>query len=408
MTAEFKRNRMRSSASIFIKRLAHYLLFGIIIALIPIFVTFVMRSSSPSRFTGIVESESETVGSVDDSRIVSIAVLLGQQVNPGDVLVRLEPTDRSVNLAMNEARLMDYQQSLLRYKETQLQYRQSLQESTRKYSQIVEEASVKLEEERMNKVRDLAELKGLQNELAKLQPLIEQRIVSEVELQRVRPRITTLELTIPHYQPLLNALQKRLDKAAEGLKEVLALQDNLDTTKENNPIELALQKAREACGHLSEVEPSVLRATRAGVVSRIQHQAGDVVSAGDPIIRIASKSSMYITGLLPQGVQARVNVGDRIAVTRLNVDTENTVLTAEVETLDPEVMDLIDPFNPSPRMPIRGRRMRLRIVNERHNLVPGETVFLDTSQTETLLDNIKRCFMPSSGVKQQLLFTKSR
>jgi len=274
------------------------MLFGIIVALIPIFVAFVMRSSKPGKFTGIVESESETVGSIDDSRILSIEVFPGQKVKPGDVLVRLEPTDRAMELAMNEARLMDYQQSLTRYRETQLQYGQSLQESTRKYRQLVEEASVELEQEKMNKARDEAELKGLKDELKKLQPLVEKRIVSELELSGLRPRITTLELTLKHYEPLISALQRRLDKASEGLQEVLALQENLNTSSENNPIEIALQKAHKACKNLSEVELSVLRSTRAGIVSRIQHQAGDVVSAGDPIIRIASKSSMYITGLV--------------------------------------------------------------------------------------------------------------
>ena len=119
-----------------------------------------------------------------------------------------------------------------------------------------------------------------------------------------------------------------------------------------------MQKARKACENLSEVEPSVLRATRAGIVSRIQHQTGDVVSAGDPIIRIASKSSMYITGLLPQGTHEVVKVGDRISVFTASTEMlQLLIVTAEVETLDPEVMDLIDPFNPSPRVPIRGRRM---------------------------------------------------
>ena len=115
-----------------------------------------------------------------------------------------------------------------------------------------------------------------------------------------------------------------------------------------------------------------------------------------------------LPGLLPQGTREIVSVGDRIAVTRLNREAESMALTAEVETLDPEVMDLIDPFNPSPRMPMRGRRMRLRIINEEHNLVPGETVYLHTSQEESLLQSIKRCFISGSGVKQQLLFTTSQ
>ena len=408
MTAEFKRKRMRASSSLFMKRLARYVLFGIIVALIPFFLLLVMSQNKSDVFTGIVESESETVGSVDSSRILSIEVFPGQKVKPGDILVRLEPSDQAMELAMNEARLMDYEQSLARFKEAQIQYRQSLQESHRKYRQLVEEASVELEQEKMNKARDEAELKGLENELNKLQPLVDNRVISELELAALRPRITTLKLTISHYKPLIKALQRRLDKAQEGMEEVLELQKNLTESDEKSSTEIALQKAREACKKLSEIELSVLRSTRTGIVSRIQHQAGDVVSAGEPIIRITSESPMHIIGMVPQGTRQQINVGDRIAVTRLRGISNNEILTAEVESLDPEVMDLIDPFNPSPRMPMRGRRMRLRIVNDTHNLVPGETVNLHTSQQETLLDSIKRCFISGSNMKQQLLFTTSR
>ena len=407
MTKDFKRQKMRPSVSMFVKKLSRFMLVALIIAMIPLVATLIMKQQQPDRFSGIVESESETVGSIDSSRIISIEVYPGQSVKPGDVLVRLEPTDRAMELAMNEARLMDYEQSLLRYQQSQLQYRQSLQESARKYRQMVAEAAVELEQEKMNKARDEAELQGLQTEIKRLQPLIAKRVVSELELTALRPRIATLEITIGQYKPLTDALQHRIDQTRESLDEVLKLKNLLNSQKNNNPIELALKKARKSCANMAGVEPSVLRATREGIVSRIQHQAGDVVAAGDPIVRIASRSSMYITGLLPQNKQVDVEVGEKLAVTRITKDNKSIVLTAVVESLDPEVMDLIDPFNPSPRVPLRGRRVRLHILNEGHTLVPGESVYLHPPRTESLVESIKRCFIPGNGVKQQHLFTTS-
>jgi len=408
MTKEFKRKKLRPSMSMFTKQLSRFLLFAIIVLLIPVVATLVIRNQEPDRFTGVVESDSETIGSVDSSRIIAIEVYPGQTVKPGDILVRLAPTDRAMELAMNEARLMDYEQSLLRYQQTQQQYRQSLLESIRKYRQLVEEASVELEQEKMNQIRDEAELKGLKDELKRLQPLVEKRVVSDIELTALRPRIATLETTLKYYEPLTSALQHRLDETRTSLKEVIELQQSLDTTKSENPIELSLKKARDSCAKLAILEPSVLRATREGVVSRIQHQAGDVVSAGDPIIRIASKSSMYIIGLLPQNKHNYVQVGDTIAIKRITGQNDNTVLTATVESMDPEVMDLIDPFNPSPRIPLRGRRVRLRIMDQNHNLVPGETVYLQPPQTDSLVENLKRCFIPGNGIRQHLFTTSSQ
>ena len=64
------------------------------------------------------------------------------------------PADRTLDLAMQEARLADYEQSMLRYDQTLLQYRQTLQESERRSRQMEQEASVALEEGRMSRTRD--------------------------------------------------------------------------------------------------------------------------------------------------------------------------------------------------------------------------------------------------------------
>ncbi|MDD2601242.1 MAG: HlyD family efflux transporter periplasmic adaptor subunit [Kiritimatiellae bacterium] len=400
MTQNFKRKKFPLSNNVFAKRLSRMVLIGLIIAMIPIFTTLVLKHQHFGSFTGVVESESETVGSIDSSRIISIEVYPGQVVKPDDVLVRLEPTDRVMDLAMNEARLMDYEQSLLRYQQTQAQYAQSLQESARKYRQLLAEASVELEKEKMNQVRDEAELKGLQAEIKRLQPLVEKRIVSEIELTGLRPKIAALELTLPHYKPLTDALQRQLDQTSSALLEVQELYASLNQSNGSSSFEQALKKARDSCISQAIIEPSVLRATREGVVSRIQHQAGDIVAAGDPIIRIASKSSLYIIGMLPQSNPRELAIGEKIVITRMSEQAQRVALTAEVESLEPEVMDLIDPFNPAPRVSVRGRRVRLRIINQDHHLVPGETVYLQPAQSESLVDSIKRCFFPGSGFKQ--------
>jgi multidrug resistance efflux pump len=391
-----------------IKRLARFALVVVILLLIPVFTVFLTQSNNPGRFTGIVESEGETVGSVEPSRIVSIEVYPGQSVKAGDVLVRLEPTERTMDLAINEARLMDYEHSLLRYRENQMQYRQTLQENIRKYRQLITEAAVELEQEKMNKARDEAELAGYKEELQRLQPLVEKRVVSDVELGTLRPRVRSLELTLQQYEPLIAALQERLDKAREGYNETLEQQQLLENQQNGSDYEAALKKARSTYTQVVTTEPTVLRASKEGVVSRIQHQAGDVVPAGDPIIRIASRSSLYIIGLLPQGTHEALNVGDQMIVMRATQSQQDEqLLIAEVENLEPEVMDLIDPFNPAPRIPLRGRRVRLRVINSEHTLVPGETVYLRSVQGGTFLNELKRCFTPQSGLKPQILFTQS-
>lgn len=358
---EFKREKMRMPWPFRLRRLARWGLLVPMIALVPILLWFLTREGGGAdRFIGQVEAESETVGPVGTVRILSIDVQLGQRVEPGDVLVRLDPAGPALDAAVQEARLLDYEQSSLRY-------RQTLRESERRCRQIVQEAAVSLESERMNRARDEAELAGLKAEMDRLRPLIEKRLVSEIELSALRPRAVALEQTVLRYAPLIDALQVRHDQAVEDLQEVRGLLAEAERTAR----EAAVPAVRPAAAG----EPAVLRASRAGVVSRIQYQAGDVVVAGEAIVRVTAERSRYITGMLTQRQLLGAAVGDQLQVFR-TADPAQPPLTARVESIDPEVMDLLDPFNPAPRFPVRGRRVRLQVIEENSALVPGETVTL--------------------------------
>jgi multidrug resistance efflux pump len=373
----------------------------LILALIPVFLSFLMQDTAANRFTGLVEAESETVGPVLTARILAIEVQLGQRVKAGDVLVRLDPADRALDLAMQETRLLDYEQSLLRYEQELQRCKQSLQESERRSRQTVQEASVALETEKMNRARDEAELAGLRAEIARQQPLIDKRLVSETELTALRPKAQALEQTVTRYAPLIDALQKRYEQSANDLEELRRLLAATEKAPHAESISESLQRVSRTFQQAATTEPSVLRASRAGVVSRIQRQAGDVVVAGEPILRVAASSALYITGLLTQGQLASIRVGDKLSVSRLGASNPGA-LTAQVELLDPEVMDLLDPFNPVPRYPTRGRRVRLRLLEADATLIPGETVAMRSVRQGSWLDSVRRtCFF--SGAKPSAL-----
>ncbi len=392
MTKEYKRQKMRVPVRVRLRRLMRLGFVLLIIGLIPVFLSFMMQTAAAARFTGLVEAESETVGPVDTSRILSIEVQPGQRVKAGDVLVRLDPADRALDLAMQEARLVDYQQSLLRYEQGQAQYRQTLQEAERHDHQEVQSAAVELETEKMNRARDEAELAGLKAEIMRLQPLIDKRLMSEVELSMLRPKAQALEQTVTRYAPLIDALQKRSDQAVKDLEESRTLLAAAACAPQMGSVTGSLQRVSQTLLQVVKREPAVLRASRAGVVSRIQRQPGDVVLAGEPIIRVASASSMYIIGLFTQSQLVGLKVGDKVNVSRVVGDTAKS-LAAQVETIEPEVMDLLDPFNAAPRYPTRGRRVRLRLVDADNTLVPGETVALHSARQRTWLDNVRRiCF----------------
>ena len=99
---------MRLPFRLVLKRLMRTCFLLLVAGLIPFFLWFQTQDPEAYRFNGMVESEAETVGPVDTVRILSIDVQPGQSVKAGDVLVRLDPADRAMDLAMNEARLKNY------------------------------------------------------------------------------------------------------------------------------------------------------------------------------------------------------------------------------------------------------------------------------------------------------------
>jgi len=393
---------MRLPFRLAVKRLARICFLLVVAGLIPFFLWFQTQDPEAYRFNGMVESEAETVGPVDTVRILSLDVHPGQSVKAGDVLVRLDPADRALDLAMNEARLKNYEQDLLRYEQDIARYRQNLQDSERRCRQSVRAAEIALETERMNRVRDAAELAGLQAEIKRLQPLVDRRLVSETELSRLRPAAEALATTVAEYATLITALEKQHAHAVEDLNEVKALlAETAVKGTDADPILATMRQAVETCRKAAANDPSVLRASRSGVVSRVLRQPGDVVAGGEPVVRVTASCALYITGMLTQRQLQNLKVGDTLAVTR-TMAGQRASLKAQVEMIEPEVMDLLDPFNPVPRFPLRGRRVRMRVLDENNGLVPGETVPLESGRRETWLEGVKRiCFF--SGTRPATL-----
>ena len=323
------------------------------------------------RFHGIVDAGAENVGPVESARIVSVEVVPGQTVAAGDVLVRFDPTARLTELALNEVKIRECEQSAARF-------RADLQESARRSRQLVREASVALEECRMERLREEAELAGLEAEIARLTPLVRQKLVSELELTALRPKADALRRTVGGYEPLLGALAKRLEQAEENLREIRGQIVAIDArASETNATLLAALKRYE---ELQRTDASVLRALSNGVVSQVFRRAGDIVPEGEAIVRVAAApDARTVTGMLPSDLLDTVHPGDELVVSRVPVAGRGTpavTVPGRVAMVDPEVLDFFDPMNSAPRTPVRGRKVHIRLLGDAAAFIPGETVLI--------------------------------
>ena len=354
---------------------------------------------SEVRFRGIVDSGAENVGPVESARIVSIEVEPGQRVKAGDVLVRFDPATLLAEQALNEVKIRECEQS-------EEKMRENLREAARRGRQTVREASVALEERRMERLREQSELAALDAEIARLKPLVEKKLVSELELMSLRPKADALRGTVGGYEPLLKTLEERLHEAQAGLKELeedIAAFEERAASSTNATLRAALKRYEE----IHRVDSSVLRALSDGVVSQVFRRAGDIVPAGEAIVRLASApDARFVTGMLPAEHLDDVHPGDELLISRAvlpGLGTQNLVATGRVETIDPEVLDFFDPMNPAPRVPVRGRKVRIRLSGDAAAFIPGETVLISGKASgEGFVERLAHIFSSSSQPKKEI------
>ena len=326
------------------------------------------RLSNP--IMGIVEAETETVGAIETVRIRALPVVVGQRIKPGDVLVEVE------GFAEQKDRLeaLDYMVRMLSFQQNAQQQEQSVFALELRTRQVIEDTRVTLAEKEMELSRDKAMLEGLRKEIAHLEPLVKQGLLPDTELTRLRPEMTALSETLACYPALINTLTARLASAETELKQIEQWK-----TSQQSSFSGIQEKTMTAIGdmvsNLEKGAVAYLRAKSAGVVSRIQYAVGDVVEAGTPMIRITEDSAITIVGMLRPHQAVLVREGMTLAV----VPPFRSIYKryyAEVTCIEPEVLDLTDPFVPASqnRFPIRGRRVTLVLKGDDHDFIPGETV----------------------------------
>ena len=315
------------------------------------------RLSNP--IAGYVSSETENVGPFAISRIRSLYVKVGQQVEPGDILAEVE--------------------SLADEKQGQDIF--SLEIRTR---QALEDTRVSLAKTRMDQARDRASLEGLVQELAHLEPMVKQGLISDIELTKIRPQITALTETLDSYPPLINTLNARLVTAEAELRQI---EQYIESQQ------LMFTGARDTDSTVSRLEygqVSYITAKSGGIVSHIQYNVGDIVPSGTPIIRVASLSTIMVTGILRPYQIELVREGMTLTV----VPPYRSVYKqypAKIISIEPEILNLPDPFISVSKSlyPSRGLRMILTIDDVNHDFIPGENVYIFLP-SPTLLQKFNR------------------
>jgi len=320
--------------------------------------------------TGVIETVAEEGAPIETSRLLSVDVALGQQVQAGDVIARMDTSLLDATLAVEEASALDVAQNIA-------QYQESILRMARQFEQAISDNQAEYLQERRQEAESAAELVELQKELKRRERLLARKLIREEDVNILRPQVAALETSAKAYPEIVEAYRQRVETAR---KEYVDMRTWLEL-EEGEDISAAIRRKRQASQVILETatryrmiqrEGYALKASRAGEVSRVFHAPGEVIAAGDPVVRIVARQPEHVIGFLQESQLAHIQQGQKVQIWGRGFGSRLSV-HAVVQSIAPEVQGLPGRLNPLDGATVRGRRMMLRFV-EPHQFIPGQTV----------------------------------
>ena len=272
------------------------------------------------RFHGIAERTYEYVSPLENARLKSLLVDMGDTVQAGQLIGELDNESLATALLMDQASLM-------------------------KTRDKVRSIRYELESMKLEAAKTAAELRALEARWSRTEGLLKQRLVLEQEIEDLRPQIEATKEVLAHYPPLIDQLEDRLSIAASE-------------TEQFNADELQQLLAAQCR----------LVATTAGVVAEVLHQPGDIVETGDPVVRISNISTTRIIAFMPEEKRMNIAEGERC---RVITSADREIYHGVVKSVTADIRKL-PVFTGFSDQLLRGRRIVIEI--DDGTLLPGEQV----------------------------------
>ena len=305
-------------------------LFGILAAIVP----GVAGDASP-RFNGYVEIDYLYVAPLAGGRITTIAVTEGQHVAAGEMLISLDASQQQAALLGAEAQVASAEAAL-----------RNLETGGREDEIAVARANLMQAEADLQLARETAERSAR---------LFEQGIVAQSRRDQD--------------QTALNVAEARVAQLTAQLKVIeLPARDAQQQQAEAN---LAAARASADAARIALVERDVT-APAAGQIEKLFYNAGEVDSAGGPLLSLRTDGALKVKFYLPEAGRSAYPVGSMF---RVSCDGCPDGITAILSYL------AADPQFTPPVIYSRDERQRLSFLAEAEitdaDLPPGQPVTLE-------------------------------
>jgi multidrug resistance efflux pump len=373
--ASFRKARLRRHPRIWLRGLFRGWTLAVWIAAGFLAIYLTTASAEFGEIIGVVETVAGPVAPVETARLSAMHVTIGQRVKTGDIVASMDTALVDGELRVTDAEIAEARDTLSTYQSDMLQLVQ-------RADSAILDAETELETTKIQQARDTAELAELKKEQQRREELFAKRLVSEELVSALRPEIAALEQAISACPALIQVQTRRLEQANKTRNDVnvwLRVGESKDVgaaIREKAKAVLVIAESMRKQINLRR-ENYALRATRDGVVSMILHAPGDIVAAGDPVLRVIPLSDSVV-GFLPEIKLGELTVGQRVLIHRMS--GRGSTFGAVVESIGPEVQTLPGRISPIRGQPVRGRRVILKLQGA-HDFIPGETVKIGAAES---------------------------
>lgn len=288
--------------------------------------------------SGVVDTVRERIAPIETARLDVLAVEVGQQVEAGDVVARMDTAILDSELVLEKL------------------------QSERRFASEVTGIRSDIQDMRRRQVEDKAELEVLREEIERMEPLVAEQLVSAEDLVDIRARARALEAAVKLYPELLTELRQELAAAETRMN---SMEDNLSTSEGGADAETRTGLLRLRRRNY------VLRARSAGIVADIGYDPGEVVPAGDTVVTVLVTETAQVVAYLPEANAGEVAVGDDVYLS--SATRGGRIVPGHVTAIVPEIMAMPNQVNPFINRAFRGRRVIIK-ADDQDYFLPGESL----------------------------------
>jgi HlyD family secretion protein len=321
---------------------------------------FVQARGKTLVLTGVVTTNDVIVSSQVAGQISQLLVTEGDTVRKGQLLAVIAPDELSADRAYY-AQNADGLSSQVRASEADLRFQQS------QTSGQIREAEANLLATRAQAVAAAADREQARLSYERAKGLSGQGVVSQQDLDQARAAADGTGARLEALERQAEAQAAALTLARATAEQVLVKRSQLQSSEH-------LQRAAAAQSEKAEVRLryTELRAPIDGIVDVRAARAGEVVSAGQPVLTLVNPDDLWVRVDVEESYVDRIRLGDRLAV-RLpsGRELEGTVFFRGVEAGFATQRDVS-----RTKRDIKTFEVRLRADNAERRLALGLTTYV--------------------------------